>query len=82
MPYWGFQWHPDVSEDREPSLVLVWVVLPGLLPNFYHESILKNIIALIGRYLRRDNTTKCATQTDGAQVCVEMDATKDPLQGL
>lgn len=54
VPYRGFHWHPNFNEDREPSLVLVWVVLLGLQSNFYHESFLKNSIAPIERFLRRD----------------------------
>lgn len=63
-------------------MVPVWVVLPGLPPNFYHESFLKNITTPLGRFLHRDNSTKCATRTDGARLCIEMDATKAPLLGI
>lgn len=40
---------------------------------------LKILTAPIGRYIRRDNSTKCATRTDGARLCLEMDAAKDPI---
>ncbi|XP_042974857.1 uncharacterized protein LOC122306492 [Carya illinoinensis] len=82
VPYRGFHWHPDFDEEAEPSLVLVWVFLLGLPPNFYHESLLKNITSPFGRFLRRDNATRCATKTDGARVCLEMDAAVEPIRGI
>ncbi|KAF5482094.1 hypothetical protein F2P56_002688 [Juglans regia] len=81
-PYTAFHWHPDFHEDKESSIVPVWVVLPGLPPNYYHEDFLRNITALFGRLLRRDNATRCATHTNGARVCVEMDASKESMHGL
>lgn len=62
--------------------VPVWITLLGLPPNFYHESFLRSIIAPIGRFLKRDNPTRCATRIDGARVYVEMDVTKDPLKAI
>ncbi|XP_035546610.1 uncharacterized protein LOC118348650 [Juglans regia] len=79
VQYRVFHWKPDFNEDEEPSLVPVWIVLPGLPPNFYHESFLKIFTAPIGRYIRRDNPTKCATRTNGARLCLEMDASKKPI---
>ncbi|XP_035545051.1 uncharacterized protein LOC118348161 [Juglans regia] len=79
IPYRAFHCKPDFNEDEEPSLVPVWIVLPGLPPNFYHESFLKIFTAPFGRYIRRDNPTRCATRTDGARLCLEMDATKEPI---
>ncbi|XP_041004157.1 uncharacterized protein LOC121249521 [Juglans microcarpa x Juglans regia] len=72
--YRVFRWSPEFKEDEEPSLVPVWVSLPGLPPHFYHSSFLKIFTAPFGKYICRDNTTRCATRTDGARVCVEMDA--------
>lgn len=60
----------------------VWIFLPGLLPNFYRESFLRIITVPLGRFLCRDNATKCATKADGARVCLEMDASKEPIKGL
>jgi hypothetical protein len=57
----------------------VWINLPGLAPNFYQESYLRNIIAPVGMLLQRDNATKCATHTDGARVCVLMDISQPPV---
>ncbi|XP_035546525.1 uncharacterized protein LOC118348597 [Juglans regia] len=79
IQYRVFHWNPEFNEDEEPSLVPVWIVLPGLPPNFYHESFLKIFTAPIGKFIRRDNTTKCATHTDGARLCLEMDASKEPI---
>ncbi|XP_035544640.1 uncharacterized protein LOC118348022 [Juglans regia] len=79
IQYMAFHWKPDFNEDEEPSLVPVWIVLPGLPPNFYHESFLKIFTAPFGRLIRRDNPTKCATRTDGARLCLEMDAAKEPI---
>ncbi|XP_042973206.1 uncharacterized protein LOC122305010 [Carya illinoinensis] len=82
VPYRVFHWSTDFHEDQEPVRVPVWITLPGLPPNFYHESFLRNITAPIGRFLKRDNPTRCATRTDGARVCVEMDVTKEPIKAL
>jgi hypothetical protein len=78
--YRNFQWTVDFSEDVEPVMAPVWIKLPGLAPNFYQESYLRNITAPVGTLLRRDNATKCATRTDGARVCVLMDVSKPPVQ--
>ncbi|GLT54683.1 hypothetical protein SLA2020_278640 [Shorea laevis] len=78
--YRNFQWTVDFSEDVEPVMAPVWIKLPGLAPNFYQESYLRNITAPVGTLLRRDNATKCATRTDGARVCVLMDISKPPVQ--
>lgn len=60
----------------------MWITFLGLPPNFYHESFLRSITTPIGRFLKRDNPTRCATCMDGARVCIEMDVTKDPLKAL
>ncbi|XP_035546509.1 uncharacterized protein LOC118348589 [Juglans regia] len=79
VPYRPFHWTPEFKEEEEPYIVPVWIVLPGLPPNYYHESFLKILKAPIGRFIRSDNSTRCATRTDGARICVEMDAAKQPL---
>ncbi|XP_035539652.1 uncharacterized protein LOC109020983 [Juglans regia] len=79
IPYRPFHWTPESKEEEEPSLVPVWIVLPGLPPNYYHESFLKILTAPIGRFIRSDNSTRCVTRTDGARICVEMDVAKKPL---
>jgi hypothetical protein len=78
--YRNFQWTVDFSEEVEPVMAPVWINLPGLAPNFYQESYLRNITAPVGILIRRDNATKCATRTDGARVCVLMDISKPPVQ--
>jgi len=78
--YRNFQWTVDFSEEVEPVMAPVWINLPGLAPNFYQESYLRNITAPVGILLRRDNATKCATRTDGARVCVLMDISQPPVQ--
>lgn len=40
--YRAFHWKPDFNEDEEPSLVPVWIILPRLPPNYYHESFSKD----------------------------------------
>ncbi|XP_040987690.1 uncharacterized protein LOC121235413 [Juglans microcarpa x Juglans regia] len=82
VAYRPFHWSPDFSEEEEPSVVPVWIFLPGLAPNFYHPSILKCLTAPIGKFIRCDNSTRCATRTDGARVCVELDAAKSPISSF
>ncbi|KAF5458516.1 hypothetical protein F2P56_022539 [Juglans regia] len=77
--YRVFHWTPEFTEDDEPSRVPVWLSLPGLPPNFYSEAFLTILMASIGTFIRGDNPTRCATRTDGARLCVEVDAAKEPL---
>lgn len=77
--YCAFHWTPDFSEDDESSSSPVWILLPSLLPNFYHESFLHILTAPIGKFIRCDKTTRCVTRTNGAQLFEEMDAAKEPL---
>ncbi|KAF5458875.1 hypothetical protein F2P56_022870, partial [Juglans regia] len=76
VSYRAFHWSTDYTEDTESPVVPVWISLPGLPPNMFHESFLENIILPIGKYVRSDNCTRCATRTDAARVCVEMNANK------
>ncbi|XP_042980144.1 uncharacterized protein LOC122310314 [Carya illinoinensis] len=78
--YRVFKWTTEFHEDKEPVFVPVWISLPGLPPNYYHDSFLRCITAPLGRYLKRDNPTKCATRTEAARVCIEMDVSKEPLR--
>ncbi|KAG7941496.1 hypothetical protein I3843_16G046700 [Carya illinoinensis] len=78
IPYRAFRWTPDFTEDEEPSKVPVWISLPGLPPNFYCESFLNILMASIGTFIRWDNPMRCA-RTDGARLCVEVDAAKELL---
>ncbi|XP_035539624.1 uncharacterized protein LOC118344002 [Juglans regia] len=79
VAYRAFHWSPDFNEEHEPSNVPVWILLPGLPPNFYQESFLRIFIAPLGRFICRDNSTHCVTRTDGARLCLEMDAAKEPI---
>ncbi|KAF5459760.1 hypothetical protein F2P56_019680, partial [Juglans regia] len=82
VAYRPFQWSTDFTEDDEPSLAPVWIMLPGLPPNLYQEAFLRNIVAPIGIYLRRDNATRCATRTDGARVCVLMNIDHELIHSI
>lgn len=77
-----FHWTTDFHEEIEPTKVLVWINKPGLPPNFYHESFLRSITAPVERFLKRDNPTRCATCTNGARVCVEINISKESLLGV
>lgn len=79
IPYRPFAWTLEFDEALEPSCVPIWIFLPRLPPNFFHASMLKKLTAPIGKFIRRDNATACATRTDGARVCLEIDSLKDPL---
>ncbi|KAF5458293.1 hypothetical protein F2P56_022329 [Juglans regia] len=82
IPYRVFHWTTEFQKDQEPIRVPMWITLPGLPPNFYHESFLRSITAPIGRFLKRDNPTRCATRTNSARLCLVMDVTKEPIQAL
>lgn len=51
--YRVFQWSIDFNEDFEPTMVPVWIMLPGLPANFYHEAFLKSITAPIGFFFTK-----------------------------
>ncbi|XP_041028006.1 uncharacterized protein LOC121267981 [Juglans microcarpa x Juglans regia] len=82
VPYRVSHWKLGFTEEEETPFVLVWVMLPGLPPNFYHESILKILTAPLGKFIRSDNSTRCATRTEGARVCLEMDASIQQLDSF
>ncbi|XP_035551036.1 uncharacterized protein LOC109000303 [Juglans regia] len=77
--YRPFAWSPDYTEEYESPCVPVWVFLPALPPHFYHASVLKMITAPIGKFIRRDNPSTYATRTNGARICLEVDASRDPI---
>lgn len=72
-------WTPDFVEEEDSPLVLVWVTLPGLPPNYFQESMLSSIGNGFGRYLKRDNAMACVTRPMVAHICVEIDVSK-PLR--
>ncbi|KAF5458486.1 hypothetical protein F2P56_022510 [Juglans regia] len=82
VSYRVFHWTPGFTKEEETPIVPVWVMLPGLPPNFYHNSILKILTAPLGKFIRSDNSTRCTTRTDGARVCLEMDASKQHLDSF
>ncbi|KAF5447852.1 hypothetical protein F2P56_033371 [Juglans regia] len=77
-----FKWSTDFSEEKEPSLVPVWIFFPGLPPNFYHKDFLCNLVLPMGNYIRSDNSTMCASRINGVRVCIEMDASLKPIEGF
>lgn len=50
--------------------------------NFFHDLVLKSLMVSLKRFIRRDNPTLCATRIDGARVCLEVDASKNPISHL
>ncbi|KAF5442561.1 hypothetical protein F2P56_035205 [Juglans regia] len=82
VPYRAFHWSTDYTDETESPVVPVWISLPGLPPNMFHESFLENITLPIGKYVRSDNCTRCATRTDAARICVEMNANMDPIESI
>lgn len=74
-----FAWALEFDEEYEPVCMPVWVFLPGLLPYLYHNSVLKSLTMPIGQFICSDNPTLCAIRTDGACVCSEVDASREPI---
>lgn len=75
--YRVFRWTTDFKEDCEPVHVPVWINLPGLPSNYYQDSFLRNIMAPVGQYVKRDNSTRCTARTEGARVCIDMEFEKN-----
>lgn len=82
VSYRVFYWASGYTEDEESPIVPVWVMLPSLSPNFYHDSIFRILTAPFGKFIRSDNSTRCATRIDEACVCLEMDASKKHLDSF
>lgn len=77
--YRVFHWTIDFCEENDLAVVPVWVFLPCLPSNYYYEAFLRNIVSLSGKFLHQDNCMKCAVRTNGARVCVKIDASSDPF---
>ncbi|KAG2685520.1 hypothetical protein I3760_10G128900 [Carya illinoinensis] len=73
VPYKIFHWTPGFNEADEPSLVPIWLTLPGLPPNYFQMSMLKSFGDGFGRFLKCDNATLCVTRPEAARICVELD---------
>lgn len=49
VSYGVFHW----TEEEDSPLVLIWIMLPGLPPNYFHISILKSTSGGFGRFFKR-----------------------------
>lgn len=64
------------------AATLVWVRLPSLPLEFFHESILKRIGNKLGRAVKIDVHTMTVSRGKYARICVEMDLQKPLVSGV
>ncbi|KAG2721043.1 hypothetical protein I3760_02G063000 [Carya illinoinensis] len=83
---WGLYGIVVVSAMRKPRNVFVRLTSEeDFNKTFLREVCDINGVAYrpltspIGKFIRTDNSTRCATRTDGARVCLEVDVAKSPL---
>ncbi|KAG2679826.1 hypothetical protein I3760_11G069500 [Carya illinoinensis] len=79
---WGLSGMAVVSIMRRPRNVFVRLTSEDDFNKaFSREACDVNgcITSPIGKLIRIDNATRCATRTDGARVCLEVDVAKSPL---
>ncbi|MQL68626.1 hypothetical protein Taro_000903 [Colocasia esculenta] len=68
-----FRWASDFDFSADPTLIPIWVGLPGLPVNLYNEDYLRCIADNFGEVLRIHDSTIAWTQTAEALVCVDVD---------
>ncbi|KAF8399063.1 hypothetical protein HHK36_014929 [Tetracentron sinense] len=73
------KWSPQFRSGIEPSIVPVWINLPGLPLNFFNPKDLSSIGNLLGRVLLVDRPTRNLSRPSLARICVEIDASKKKI---
>lgn len=68
-----FRWTRDFQYNTDPSMIPVWIGLPDLPVNFFHEDMLRSIAGNIGYVLRVHDISLAMTDTSEALICVELD---------
>lgn len=72
-----FKWTPNLSTEKETSLVPVWITLPRLPVHLFAQPALFRIATLIGRPLRLDSATRSLKRPGVARLQIELDVLKD-----
>ncbi|MQM04053.1 hypothetical protein Taro_036847, partial [Colocasia esculenta] len=75
-PFRFFRWSIDFSPHEDSPIVPVWLELPGLPVNFFHECMIRSIAGSIGPVLQVDKNTSSLTRSQAARVNVQMDISK------
>ncbi|MQL88321.1 hypothetical protein Taro_020879 [Colocasia esculenta] len=75
-PFRFFRWSIDFSPHEDSPIVLVWLELPGLPVNFFHECMIRSIAGSIGPVLQVDKNTSSLTRSQAARVNVQLDISK------
>ncbi|KAF5450314.1 hypothetical protein F2P56_030677 [Juglans regia] len=75
-----FRWTKDFDLWKESTLAPQWIFLPGLPLHMYRADFLQILATRFGRFLGIDNATLHRTRVSGAQMCVEIDMTDEPVQ--
>ncbi|MQL99271.1 hypothetical protein Taro_031983, partial [Colocasia esculenta] len=71
------KWTIDFECGKEPPIAPVWVELPALKPNLFHETCISSVAGNIGRVLQVALRTSQLTNATAAYACVELDLLKD-----
>lgn len=68
-----FKWDPLFDPEEETSMVVAWISLPTLPPNFFGKEIIFSLAATVGKPLQVDMATCNKTRPSCARVKVEVD---------
>lgn len=77
-----FRWTKEFNLEKESSLALQWIFLPGLPLHLNRIDCLRIFATRFGRYLGTDNATINRSRAIGARICVEVDLNEEPVQGF
>ncbi|XP_070031844.1 uncharacterized protein [Nicotiana tomentosiformis] len=76
LQMWLQKWTPDFRPDEDISIVLVWILLPGLPFNMHTWQYVKQICSEVGTPLSLDVAINGKTRPRMAKVRVEIDLLK------
>ncbi|KAF8369558.1 hypothetical protein HHK36_032421 [Tetracentron sinense] len=74
------KWTPFFLAGSEPTVVPIWITLPGLPINFFNPKDLKAIGNIVGKVLKVDGPTKSLSRPSMARVCIEIDVSKTKIE--
>ncbi|KAF8396252.1 hypothetical protein HHK36_017867 [Tetracentron sinense] len=73
------KWTPLFQVGVDPTVVPVWISLPGLPINLFNPKDLKAISSIVGRVLKVDGPTRTISRPSLWRICVEVDVKKEKI---
>lgn len=69
-------WHGFLPSAEKLSFTLVWVRIPRLPLEYFHENVLMRVGSCLGKAVKIDHNTMTVSRGKYARVCVEVDLEK------